>query len=164
MPQTGLFIDTNLFVLLVAGSEGRELIVKHRRLEGYSAKDYDILLDLIRPVGQVFVTPNTLTETSNLLAQHGEPERSRLLQSMAMPAFRAVQRGLTCLAAPECKLKVRRVAWTKAEWTLVRVARYKAWSGSFTIASLVTPPVGRSCSGERALSVAPSGDTPTPPR
>ena len=27
---------------------------------------------------QVFVTPHTLTEASNLLAQHGEPERSRI--------------------------------------------------------------------------------------
>ena len=26
----------------------------------------------------MFVTPNTLTEASNLLAQHGEPERSRI--------------------------------------------------------------------------------------
>ena len=82
MPQTGLFIDANLFVLLVAGSEGRDLIAKHRRLEGYSAKDFDILLNLIRPVGRVFVTPNTLTETSNLLAQHREPERSRLLRRL----------------------------------------------------------------------------------
>ena len=83
---------------------------------------------------------------------------------MAMPEFRAVQKGLTCLAALECKLKVRRVAWTKTEWTLVHVARYKAWSGSLTIASLVTPPWGRPRSGERALSVVPSGDTPTPSR
>jgi hypothetical protein len=80
--QTGIFIDANLFVLLVVGSEGRELIVKHRRLDGYSVNDYDILLDLIRQVGRVFVTPNTLTETSNLLAQHREPERSRILRRL----------------------------------------------------------------------------------
>jgi hypothetical protein len=82
MTQPGLFIDANLFVLLVVGSEGRELIVKHRRLDGYSVNDYDILLDLIRQVGRVFVTPNTLTETSNLLAQHREPERSRILRRL----------------------------------------------------------------------------------
>ena len=82
MTQTGLFIDANLLVLLVVGSEGRELIVKHRRLDGYSANDYDILLDLIRQATQVFVTPNTLTEASNLLAQHGEPERSRILRRL----------------------------------------------------------------------------------
>ena len=82
MTQPGLCIDANLFVLLVVGSEGRELIVKHRRLDGYPVNDYDILLDLIRPAGRVFVTPNTLTETSNLLAQHREPERSRMLRRL----------------------------------------------------------------------------------
>ena len=30
----------------------------------------------------MFVTPNTLTEASNLLAQHGEPERSMLLRTL----------------------------------------------------------------------------------
>ena len=33
-----------------------------------------------------------------------------VIQSMAMPSFRAVQRGLTRLSALECKLEVRRVA------------------------------------------------------
>ncbi len=68
--------------MLVVGSEGRELIVKHRRLDGYTADDYDILLDMIHQVGRVLVMPNTLTETSNLLAQHGEPERSRILRRL----------------------------------------------------------------------------------
>lgn len=34
------------------------------------------MLNVIDPVDRVYVTPNTLTETSNLLAQHREPERS----------------------------------------------------------------------------------------
>jgi hypothetical protein len=32
--------------------------------------------------GDVIVTPNTLTEASNLLSQHGEPERSHLLGTL----------------------------------------------------------------------------------
>ena len=39
-------------------------------------------------------------------------------------------------------LMARRVVRTKAELTLVRVARYSAWTGSLTAASLVTPPPG----------------------
>ena len=58
------------------GSAGRDLIAKHRRLREYTAEDYDLLLNLLANPDRVFVTPNTLTETSNLLAQHGEPERS----------------------------------------------------------------------------------------
>ena len=76
MPPSGFFLDANLFVLLVVGSVGRDLIEKHRRLRAYSAEDYEILIDLLDRVERVFVTPNTLTETSHLLAQHREPERS----------------------------------------------------------------------------------------
>lgn len=83
MARAGLFIDASLLVLLVVGSVGRELISKHKRLRGaYTAEDYDILLNLISPVDRVFVTQNTLTETSNLLAQHAEPERSQLFDKL----------------------------------------------------------------------------------
>ena len=82
MPPAGYFIDANLLVLLVVGSVGRDLIAKHRRLRAYTVDDYDTLLDLLAPVDQVFVTPNTLTETSNMLAQHGEPERSRFFRML----------------------------------------------------------------------------------
>ena len=80
MPS-GYFVDANLLVLLVVGSLDRDLIGKHRRLREYSAEDYEILIDLLRPV-RVLVTPNTLTETSNLLAQHAEPERSRFFRRL----------------------------------------------------------------------------------
>ena len=78
----GYFLDTNLFVLLVVGSECRDLIAKHRRLEDYSAEDYDTLSELLENADRLFVTPNTLTETSNLVRQHREPERSLLMKRM----------------------------------------------------------------------------------
>ena len=78
----GYFLDANLFVLLVVGSESRELISKHRRLRDYSAEDYDILIELLENADRLFVTPNTLTEASNLLSQHGEPERSLLMRRL----------------------------------------------------------------------------------
>ena len=80
--MAGYFLDTNLFVLLVVGSVGRDLISKHRRLREYSAEDYDILSELLEGADQLFVTPNTLTETSNLVGQHGEPERSLLMRGL----------------------------------------------------------------------------------
>ena len=83
MPPKGYFIDANLLVLFVAGSVNRDIIRRHRRLrDDYSAADYDLLLDLFNAVDQLLVMPNTLTEASNLLAQHGEPERSRLLAGL----------------------------------------------------------------------------------
>ena len=78
MPIAGYFIDSNLLLLLVVGRSSRDIIAKHKRLRQFTARDYDILLDLLDGAAQVFVTPHTLAEASNLLAQHGEPERSRL--------------------------------------------------------------------------------------
>ena len=78
MPSA-LFIDANLIVLLVVGLVGRDLIARHRRTRTFAVEDYDRLTQAISRVGKLRVTPNTLTEASNLLGQHGEPQRSRLL-------------------------------------------------------------------------------------
>ena len=77
MALKGIFIDANLLVLLVVGMTDQALISKHRRLRRFMVEDYERLIELIRQAGQVFLTPNTLTEASNLLAQHPNPERSR---------------------------------------------------------------------------------------
>lgn len=77
MAWKGIFIDANLLVLLVVGATDQTLIPKHRRLRRFMVEDYGRLIGLIRQAGQVFLTPNTLTEASNLLAQHPNPERSR---------------------------------------------------------------------------------------
>ena len=82
MAPVGYFIDSNLLVLLVVGSVGRDLIAKHRRLRAYTVQDYDLMVKLLDSVDRVFVTPNTLTETSNLLAHHREPERSRFFEKL----------------------------------------------------------------------------------
>ena len=80
----GYFIDANLLVLLVVGSVGQDLIAKHGRLEKYTAEDFELLLYVLSSTrqSQIYVTPNTLTEASNLLSQHGEPERSRILEKL----------------------------------------------------------------------------------
>ena len=69
----GYFVDANLLVLLVVGNVDQDLIAKHGRLEEYTAEDYETLLDLLSQTrqSQIYVTPNTLTEASNLLYRHG---------------------------------------------------------------------------------------------
>lgn len=79
MPRKGIYVDTNLLLLYIVGRTGREYIAKHRRLGDYSAGDFDALLNILVREDAVYVTPNTLTETSNLLGQHREPERSRFM-------------------------------------------------------------------------------------
>ena len=82
MTVAGFIVDTNLLVLLVVGNVNPDLIAKHRRLDGYTVADFKVLLELVNLVDRVFVTPNTLTEASNLLGQHGEPERSLLMEGL----------------------------------------------------------------------------------
>ena len=82
MPPQGYFIDSNLLLLYVVGSEDRDLIARHRRLEDYSAADYELSIDFLAPVSRVLVTPNALTETSNLIRQHRDPQRSQLMRRL----------------------------------------------------------------------------------
>lgn len=79
MPPLGFFVDANLLVLLIVGSVDVRIIARHRRLGDYAPTDYFNLIALLGRVNRIFVTPNTLTEASNLLRQHREPERSRLM-------------------------------------------------------------------------------------
>ena len=81
MPSA-LFIDANLIVLLIVGSVDRELIARHRRTRTFTVEDYDRLFRAISQVDTLRVTPNVLTEASNLLGLHGEPQRSQLLRKL----------------------------------------------------------------------------------
>ena len=82
MPTASVLIDSNLLVLLLVGRVGPEIILRHRRLAGYEPSDFTALEELIGEYERVLVTPNTLTEASNLLALHGQPERQDLLNEL----------------------------------------------------------------------------------
>ena len=58
------------------------MTAKHRRTRRFTVEDYERLIRATSPVGELRVTPNTLTEASNLLGQHGEPQRSQLLLTL----------------------------------------------------------------------------------
>ncbi len=75
----GLLIDTNLLVLFVVGTAAKEYIAKHKKLTAFTVEDYDMLVKIVAGASEVLVTPNTLTETSNLAAYIGEPARSKVL-------------------------------------------------------------------------------------
>lgn len=80
--MSGIFVDSNLLVLLSIGRTDPKLIEKHRRSQSFDCKDYQLLIDIVSRYSHVLVTPNTLTEASNLLGQHREPERSRLYRQL----------------------------------------------------------------------------------
>ena len=66
------FIDANLLVLLIVGSVDRRQVGKHRRARHFTLEDYDLLSRTIGVLKRVLVTPNTLTEASNLLESRGD--------------------------------------------------------------------------------------------
>ena len=82
MPLDGAFIDTNLLVLLVVGSVDRKLVDTHPRTPTFKPEDYDRLFGIINKLKRVFVTPNTLTETSNLLKQPRDKQAIDRLRSL----------------------------------------------------------------------------------
>lgn len=76
------FVDASLLVLLVVGTTDRSLIAKHKRLNEFDDKAYDLLTELVAQASCVYVTPNTLTEASNLIGHHREPERSQCYDTL----------------------------------------------------------------------------------
>ena len=81
MGGISLIIDANLLVLFVVGTTNRSWIARHRRLKAFSIQDFDLLCRVIGSYSQVYVTPNTLTETSNLLGYIAEPARSKVFET-----------------------------------------------------------------------------------
>ena len=71
-------LDANLLVLLVVGLTERKYISVHKRLREYDVADFDLLRALISNSAGVAVTPNALSEASNLLRQIAEPARTQI--------------------------------------------------------------------------------------
>ena len=63
-----MLIDANLLLLLIVGLTSRSYIAKHAKLKAYSAAAFDLLCEHLPSEALILVTPNVLTEASNLLA------------------------------------------------------------------------------------------------
>ena len=68
-----LIIDANLLLLYVIGFVDQgNYIEKSDRLKKFKKKDYEILLDIIKPFKEVYVTPYIAAEVSNLIDIKGK--------------------------------------------------------------------------------------------
>ena len=67
MQPSGYFVDANLLVLFVVGSVDSDYIPKYKRTRSYTVEDYNELRRMLENVKERLVTPNILTETSNML-------------------------------------------------------------------------------------------------
>lgn len=75
-------IDSNLLVLYIAGRVDLTIIDTHKRLREFLKSDFRILEKHLSAFNGIMVTPNVLTETSNLLGYHDEPGRTSLFQHL----------------------------------------------------------------------------------
>lgn len=82
-------LDTSLLLLLIVGTLDRQLITKHKRTRKFTPDDYELLLRFLSRYASIVVTPNVVTETSNLLRQTTEDTARRLLAVLArlLPRF-----------------------------------------------------------------------------
>jgi hypothetical protein len=74
----GLFLDSNLLLLLLIGAVERGLVIRFKRTRVFLQEDYDLLCDVVAQFTRVVTTPHVLAEVSNLAtALEGKYRESR---------------------------------------------------------------------------------------
>lgn len=73
-------IDTNLLLLFVVGTASEDFIRLHKRTNSYTVDDYRLLERILAFSDHIIVTPNVLTETSNLMRQFGHKGLSEVIE------------------------------------------------------------------------------------
>jgi rRNA-processing protein FCF1 len=74
-----LLVDTNILLLYIVGSLSLDRIARHKRTDTFTVEDYLLLETQLARFGGMVVTPNILTEVSNLLGYTDEKTRLALL-------------------------------------------------------------------------------------
>ena len=77
MRSTRLVIDANLLVVLTVGRCRKDLLGKMRHLKEYMPEDFDLLMGIIAQSQVVLVTPNSVTECSNLFSDGRDGDFAR---------------------------------------------------------------------------------------
>lgn len=89
MTRRAVILDTNLAVLFFVGLSGGGNIERHRRLRGYTDRDFALLADAVERAMEFLVSPNVLAEASNLIRMAPEHLSLPALEEMATIAARS---------------------------------------------------------------------------
>jgi GntR family transcriptional regulator / MocR family aminotransferase len=84
MRRGSLILDTNLLLLLVVGLTDPRYVSAHKRLK-FQRQDFQRLQEWIDAATAVILTPNILTETSNLARQWGTAPPAILVRDPSRP-------------------------------------------------------------------------------
>lgn len=76
--QKGILIDTNILLILFVGIVNPNRIPQFHRTKKFIPEDYKLLSALLKSFSKIVVTPNILTEVSNLIGNSNlkDPELS----------------------------------------------------------------------------------------
>jgi rRNA-processing protein FCF1 len=94
----GLLVDTNLLVLFVVGSVGRDRIPQFKRTRKYSIADYELLIRILEQFKRLYTVAHVMAEVSNLTdlsgserlqARHILKEALSVLEEKNVPSIRA---------------------------------------------------------------------------
>lgn len=80
--KRGLFIDSNLLLLFLVATFDRNLVDRVKRLNAYSTKDCELLLNFCGLFHRVLTTPHILTEVSNLVQNRENKRQSAFLEHL----------------------------------------------------------------------------------
>lgn len=78
-----LILDSPLLLLLAVGSTNRSYITSHKRLTEFRDEDFVLLRQFLADASAIVLTPNTLTETSNLATKIMEPAKREIMVTLA---------------------------------------------------------------------------------
>ncbi|WP_407471150.1 PIN domain-containing protein [Xanthomonas campestris] len=82
MTERTALIDTNLLVLLSVGLSDRTYVARHKRTAQFLVEDFDLLVNVLSSYNRVVVTPNVLSESSNLCAYIAEPAKAQVMNTL----------------------------------------------------------------------------------
>ena len=91
LPST-LLIDTNLLLVLLVGDQDRLQVPRFKRTSRFTPEDYDLLAEFVGMFRELVITPNVLTEISNLAGQLAEPLRPKIFDRLGEFAAQAGER------------------------------------------------------------------------
>lgn len=92
-------LDTNLLILLVVGRASTQYIRGHKRLSAYDTAAFIRLTDILSKADALVLTPNILSETSNLLGQSDDQKGRRITATFRALIDLAVERYATSRAS-----------------------------------------------------------------
>lgn len=78
-----ILLDTNLFLLLIAGLCDTPIINRHKRLSNFTKEDFYLLTHTINRYERLLISSHCTAEVSNLIRQTSNPDKENLMLTFA---------------------------------------------------------------------------------